>query len=151
MNWVEIKALHKLYSEKEVKLNKTINNSPVFKTHEQAGEIIKERKTYVAKDDFIRVYKAKYLNDFNKYNEFLEAKELLKPQLKFSKKAIELLISFDEGLKNGKFTKLRADLIKAQESVKGFSLMFFKNEKYLDKHPSLVNAIKKILDIYKNQ
>ncbi|AUP77344.1 hypothetical protein [Flavivirga eckloniae] len=147
MNWVEIKALYKLYSEKEVKLNKTIKNSPVFKTHEQAGEITKRRKTYVAEDDFIQVYKTKYLSDFNRYNEFLEVKELLKPQLKFSKKAIDLLISFDEGLKSGKLTKLRADLIKAQESVKGFSLMFFKNEKYLDKHPSLVNAIKKILDI----
>ncbi|MDO5969293.1 hypothetical protein Q4Q35_05695 [Flavivirga aquimarina] len=147
MNWVEIKALNRLYNNKEIKLNKTISNSPVFKTHEQAGEITKRRKTYVAEDDFIQVYETKYLNDFEKYYEFLGAKELLKPQLKFSKKAIDLLISFDEGLKNGKLTKLREDLIKAQESVKGFSLMFFKNEKYLDHHSSLVDAIKKILDI----
>tara|TARA_R110001606_G_scaffold86598_4_gene196017 strand:+ start:10727 stop:11674 length:948 start_codon:yes stop_codon:yes gene_type:complete len=147
MNWVEIKALHKLYIQKEVKLNKTINSSPVFKMHEQAGEISKGRRTYIAKDVFIQVYVTKYLSDFNKYSEFLSEKKLLKPQLKFSKKAIDLLISFDEGLKSGELAKLRADLIKAQESVKGFSLMFFKNEKYLDKHSSLVDAIKKILDI----
>ncbi len=147
MNWVEIKALHKLYSDKEVKFNQTINKSPVFKMHEQAGEIRKERKKYVANDAFFLVYKTKYLAEFNKYKEFLETQGFLKPQLKFSKKAIDLLISFDEGLKNGKLTKLREDLIEAQESVKGFSLMFFKNEKYLDKHSSLVDAIKKVLDV----
>ena len=38
-------------------------------------------------------------------------------------------------------------LIKAQETVRGFSTMFFKHDKYLDKKDSLINAINDILDI----
>ncbi|CAA0257964.1 hypothetical protein [Tenacibaculum maritimum] len=147
MNWVEINALNKLYNYREVKLNKTIDKSPIFKMHEQAGEIQKLRKKYVASNRFHSVYETKYLNEFNKHIDFLKSKDLLKPQLRFSAESINLLISFDRGMKNGELHKFRADLIEAQESVKGFSLMFFKNEKFLNGQDSLVEAIEKILDI----
>ncbi|MAT90955.1 MAG: hypothetical protein CMC35_09705 [Flavobacteriaceae bacterium] len=147
MNWVEINALNKLFVHKEVKLNKTISESPVFKMHEQAGEIKRLRKKYIPNNDYFPTYEKRYLREFNKYIVFLESNNLLKPQLRFSKKAIDLLISFDEGMKDGKLHKFRADLVEAQESVKGFSLMFFKNEKYLNGQNSLIDAIEKILDI----
>lgn len=147
MNWVEIKALHRLYETGEVKLNKTISKSPVFKNHETALEIKRNRKTFSRNLDFIEVYENKYLEDYSRYTTFLDSENLLKPQLRFEEKDIKLLIDFKEGIKDGSLEKLKADLIKAQESVKGFSLMFFKNEKYLDKHPSLVDAINSIFNI----
>ncbi len=147
MNWIEIKALNKLYKEGEVTINMTLNTSPVFKNHEQAKELTRGRKKFFRESDFINVYEKKYLNDFERYVSFLEQENLLKPQLRFDKKDIDLLIDFKNGLEDGNLKKLRNDLIEAQESVKGFSLMFFKNEKYLDKHPSLVDAINNIFNI----
>lgn len=147
MNWVVIKALYKLYETGDVKLNKTISSSPVFRNHEQAGEIQRNRKSFSVLKGFNEVYEKIYLRNYRTYHTFLEEHGLLKPQLKFEKKDIELLIQFNEGLKDGTLKKLKNDLVEAQESVKGFSLMFYKNEKYLDKHPPIVKAINDIFGI----
>lgn len=147
MNWVEIKALNKLYTMGEVKLNQTLAKSPVFKNHFNALEIKRGRKSFTRNDVFIEVYEKRYLYDFEKYKSFLEEEDLLKPQLRFNKKDIELLIQFKEGIADGSLLKLKRDLEEAQESVRGFSLMFFKNDKYLDGKTLLIDAINSIFDI----
>ena len=147
MNWIVIRALNKLYNTGEVKLNQTLISSPVFKHHEQAGEVVCGRKALSIGVDYKRTYENLYLKDYQRYHSFLEETNLLSPQLRFEKTEIELLINFHEGLMDGSLKKLRSDLIEAQESVRGFSLMFFKNDKYLEKKPSLVKAISEILGI----
>lgn len=147
MNWVEIKALNKLYHTGEVKLNQTLAKSPVFKNHCNALEIKRERKSFSRKDVFIEVYEKRYLKDFEKYESFLDEEGLLKPQLRFNKKDIEFLIQFKKGIADGSLLKLKRDLEEAQESVRGFSLMFFKNDKYLDGKTLLIDAINSIFGI----
>lgn len=147
MNWIVIRALNKLYNIGVVKLNQTINSSPVFRHHEQAGEVVYGRKTLSIGTDYKSTYENLYLEDYQRYHNFLEENNLLSPQLRFEQTEIELLIKFHEGLMDGSFKKLKSDLIEAQESVRGFSLMFFKNDKYLEKKPSLVKAITEILRI----
>ena len=94
MNWIEIKALHRLYETGEVKLNKTISKSPVFKNHETALEIKRNRKTFSRNQDFIEVYENKYLEKYKHYNTFLDSENLLKPQLRFEENDIKFLIPF---------------------------------------------------------
>lgn len=147
MNWTVIKALNKIYNNGSVKRNKTLNNSAVLKNHEQANEIRIERKDFVAIEDFNAVYESKYLEDFNRYVAFLSDKKFLKPQLKFDDSDIEVLIMLDEKIKKNTLVPSIKQLKEAQETVRGFSDMFFKNEKYLDKKDSLINAINQILGI----
>jgi hypothetical protein len=147
MNWVEIKALHKLYTNGEVKINQTLDKSPVFKNHQNALEIERGRKSFTRNDIFIEIYERRYLKNYEKYVAFLEGEGLLKPQLRFNKNDIDLLIQFKQGIANGSLLTRRNELEEAQESVRGFSHMFFKNDKYLDGKTLLIDAINTIFDI----
>ncbi|WP_417237231.1 Wadjet anti-phage system protein JetD domain-containing protein [Bizionia paragorgiae] len=147
MNWIELKALNKLYNTGKVKINQTLAKSPVFKSHKDALEIERGRKFFTRNDIFIEVYEKRYLKDFEKYSTFLEAEKLLKPQLRFNKKDIDLLIQFKQGIADGSLLQRRNELKEAQESVRGFSHMFFKNDKYLDGKTLLIDAINKIFNI----
>lgn len=147
MNWIEIKALHKLYIDGEVRINQTLAKSPVFKNHQNALEIERKRKSFTRNEVFLEVYERRYLKDYEKYVAFLEGEGLLKPQLRFNKNDIDLLIQFKQGIANGSLLTRRNELEEAQESVRGFSHMFFKNDKYLDGKTLLINAINSIFDI----
>ncbi|WP_405252883.1 hypothetical protein [Dokdonia sp. Asnod3-C12] len=147
MNWIEIKALHKLYTNGEVRINQTLAKSPILKNHQNALEIERGRKFYTRNDVFLEVYERRYLEDYENYVTFLQGEGLLKPQLRFNKKDIDLLIQFKQGITNGSLLQRRNDLEEAQESVRGFSHMFFKNDKYLDGKTLLINAINTIFGI----
>lgn len=147
MNWIEIKALNKLYNTGKVKINQTLAKSPVFKNHKDALEIERGRKNFTRNDIFLDVYEKRYLKDFERYSAFLEEEKLLKPQLRFNKKDIDLLMEFKQGITDGSLLERRNELEEAQESVRGFSHMFFKNDKYLDGKNLLIDAINKIFNI----
>ncbi|MFC5048266.1 Wadjet anti-phage system protein JetD domain-containing protein [Aquimarina hainanensis] len=119
----------------------------MLKNHENALEIERGRKFFKRNDIFLDVYEKRYLKDFEKYSSFLEEEGLLKPQLRFNKKDIDLLIQFKQGIADGSLLKRRNELEEAQESVRGFSHMFFKNDKYLDGKTLLIDAINKIFNI----
>jgi hypothetical protein len=53
------------------------------------------------------------------------------------------------GMANGELDELRSQIIASEETVRGVSRMFFKHEKYLLNKESLINAVKKLLNITK--
>ncbi|MDV3577882.1 hypothetical protein CMU79_08005 [Elizabethkingia anophelis] len=96
---------------------------------------------------FSEIYKRDYLAKYNRYETFLANTALLKSQLRFDEKDIEILIGIKEDMDNGNIEPLRKQIIKNEATVRVVSLMFFKNEKYLLGKEALINAVKLLLDI----
>ena len=107
----------------------------------------KTHKKLLALPGFSEVYKRDYLAKYDSYETFLEATGLLKPQLRFEEKDIEILMSIREDMDNGNLEPLREQIIKNEATVRVVSLMFFKNEKYLLGKDALIHAVKTLLKI----
>jgi hypothetical protein len=56
-------------------------------------------------------------------------------------------MGIDELKKEGNLDELRQQIIASNETLRGVSLMFFKNEKYLDNKDSLIKALKTVLEV----
>jgi hypothetical protein len=148
MNWIELKALNKLYIDEEVKLNDTLTNSKeISYLINSLRKLDKTHKKLSALPGFAEIYKRDYLAKFNRYEAFLAETGLMKPQLRFEEKDIEILIGIKEDMDNGNLEPLREQIIKNEATVRIVSLMFFKNEKYLLGKEALINAVKLLLDI----
>lgn len=148
MNWIELKALHQLSVSGEVQLNNTLNTSSVFRYLADSLDILeKTNKKIIAQNGYANIYQEKYARDFERYSGFLEQNSLLKPQTRFELEDIEILINIATGMKNGDLAQLREQIIAADESLRGVSLMFFRDEKYLLGKLSLINALKQILQV----
>lgn len=148
MNWIELRAIHNLYTKREVKLNDTLAKSgeinflinslrKLDKTHD---------KLYVL-EGFSEIYEKDYLGKYNRYEAFLSETGLLKPQLRFEENDIKTLMNIQTWKNEGILDELWKQIIASDESLRGVSLMFFKNEKYLDNKSSLVDALKQILEV----
>jgi len=126
---------------------------PLFKSGEVSfltnslNIISDDGRKLVASDSYREVYDKKYLEKFNLYAGFLSDSGLLKPQSRFEENDIEILMKIKSWREEGTLEELRAQIISSDESLRGVSLMFFKNDKYLDDKPSLVDALKKIIDV----
>ena len=148
MNWIELKALHQLSISNEVLLNATLEESSVFRyLTESLGVMEMTAKKAITQEDYARIYQENYAALFKRYLDFLSSNQLLKPQTRFELEDIEILIGISAGMANGDLKELREQIIAADESLRGVSLMFFKNEKYLLGKPSLVEALKQILRV----
>lgn len=148
MNWIELKALRQLAMSNEIPLNETLKESSVFRyLTESLGVIEKTAKKAIAYEGYARIYQENYATLFERYHDFLSSNSLLKPQTRFELQDIEILIDISAGMANGDLKELREQIIAADESLRGVSLMFFKNEKYLLGKPSLVEALKQILQV----
>jgi hypothetical protein len=148
MNWIEIRALHELYHKHEIPNNETLTNSEVISYLSNSLGVVEETKKKVrALDGFQHIYEQNYYSSFKRYHNFLQQNGLLKPQSRFEEDDIDVLIRIKEGMDNGELITLRDQIVAAEESLRGVSLMFFKNEKYLLNRQSLVDALKQILQI----
>jgi hypothetical protein len=148
MNWIELKALHELYVNKDVPRNQTLSNSDeIGFLVNSLGVLEKTSKKLIAVEGFEKVYENLYKKRFSTYHNFLTQNNLLKPQSRFELTDCDILIKIQKGMESGDLKELREQIIAADESLKGISLMFFKNEKYLLQKPSLVDALKKILQV----
>lgn len=148
MNWIELKALNKLYIDKEIKLNETLDNSKEINyLINSLRKLDKTHKKLFTLSGFAEIYKRDYLAKYNRYEAFLAKNRLLKAQLRLEEKDIEILIGIKEDMDNGNLEPLREQIIKNEATVRIVSLMFFKNEKYLLGKYSLINAVKLLLDI----
>jgi len=148
MNWIEINALHKLYNQGEAKLNETLRGSGEIRYLEksrQAIEITADRMYTTAR--FSDIYKNDYLQNYLIYESFLNGHALLKPQSRFDESDIKVLMSLYQKKVAGDLDTLRQQIISFDESLRGMSQMFFKNEKYLLNKASLIDALKYILDV----
>ena len=148
MNWTVLKTLDKLYHQEAVSINQTLKESGEVAYLIDPFQLIQEQGKYlVAQDGFAAFYEKHYKSNFEKYQLFLSANNLLKSQTRFEEKDIQTLIKIKTDRDAGNLDPLRAQLIEYDESVRGVSQMFFINDKYLDNRPSVVDALKVILDI----
>lgn len=148
MNWIELMALNSLYRNRVVKLNETLLCSGVINYLINSLKVLeKNGKSIFALAEYDGIYENKYLNDFSKYESFLQLNDLLKPQTRLLETDIIILMNIKTWRDDGILKELRNQIIDSDASLRGVSLMFFKNEKYLDDKPSLVNALKQILDV----
>lgn len=148
MNWIELRALNKLYKEREVKRNDTlVQSGEINYLMNSLGKLDLTHDKIYALEGFPKTYEKDYLEKYNRYEAFLSQTGLLKPQLRFEENDIKTLMNIQTWRKEGTLDELRKQIIASDESLRGISLMFFKNEKYLDKKSSLVDALKQILEV----
>ena len=148
MNWTVLKALDKLYRHEPVSINQTLKDSGEITYLTDPLQLVQEQsKQLIAQDGFAGFYERHYKSNFEKYQAFLKANNLLKSQTRFEEKDIQTLMRIKASRDAGSLDQLRKQLIEFDESVRGVSQMFFTNDKYLDNRPSVVDALKVILDI----
>lgn len=148
MNWIELKALNVIYANGSITANQSVLKSGEFNYLINSARVLdKEGNKILALPDFATFYESKYLEKYNLYHDFLVSRDLLKPQTRYQESDINILINIQSRKDSGELEYLRQQIIEYDESVRGVSQMFFKNEKYLDDKPSLVHALKQILEI----
>lgn len=148
MNWTELRALNSLYTNGEVKLNDTLAKSVDINYLINSLRVLdRSHNKLFSLEEFPKIYESDYLEKYSQYEVFLSENGLLKPQIRFEENDIKKLIEIQTRKKEGGLDELRQQIIASDESLRGVSLMFFKNEKYLDNRPSLVNALKQILEV----
>jgi hypothetical protein len=148
MNWVVLKALHEIYERGETKKKESLiaDNSIRFLL-DQTRELKEGVRTVIKGDGFDEYYKNNHLQNYLDYYQFLESAGMMKPQLRFQEADIKVLMELHAGMVSGELVPIRDEIIQAEETVRGVSEMFFKNEKYLEKSDSLIAAVKAILGI----
>lgn len=148
MNWIELRALNNLYSNGEVKINDTLAKSgEINYLINSLGVLDRTHNKLFVLDGFTELYEKDYLEKYNRYEVFLSDSGLLKPQLRFEEHDIKILMNIQTWKNEDTLEALRKQIIASDESLRGISLMFFKNDKYLDNKSSLVDALKRILEV----
>ncbi|KAA9338794.1 hypothetical protein [Adhaeribacter soli] len=148
MNWIALKALHEIYERGETKKKETLmKDSQILFLLRQTGELKDGVSTIFKGDGFDAYYQKRHLQKFLNYNRFLENVGLLTPQLRYQESDIQVLMELQSGMASGELVPIRDEIIQAEETVRGVSQMFFRNEKYLEKSESLLRAVKNILGI----
>ncbi|OEJ99191.1 hypothetical protein A8C32_08450 [Flavivirga aquatica] len=145
MNWTVLKSLHQLYIERKTKIKPSLTEDSSIQLLISNKEIIEVGKYYLPGTHYDSYYTKHRLNLFPIYFDFLEVNNLLTKR--FEEEDIKTLIELQSKKQNDNLIPTREQLIEAQETVRGFSTMFFKNDKYLDNKDSLIKAINQILDI----
>jgi len=148
MNWTALKALHEIYERGETNKKESLlrDNHILFLLH-QTGELKEGVRMILKGDGFEDYYRNNHLQNYLRYYQFLESAGLMKPQLRFQEADIKVLIELQTGMMSGELVPIRDEIIQAEETIRGVSQMFFRNEKYLEKSDSLVSAVKGILGI----
>lgn len=150
MKWNVLKDLHALYEDGKIKRKPSFVNDPDI-THliNSTREVCALSKEIVIPENssFRQTYEKLYLDNFLRYKAFLREHQIEKPQTRFEEEDIKQLIEIKEQMDSGSLELLREQILKANETVRGVSFMFFKNEKYLDEKDSLIDAIQKILQV----
>ena len=148
MNWIVLRRLYQIYEEGKTRVVPTLMNNPDIKyllNHTRElyvnGDYIEKRK------DFDKYYETDHKSNYKQYKEFLVQNGFAKPQTRFEEKDIQILMDISKKMNNGELHEIRDQIIKAEETVRGVSLMFFKNEKYLLNRQSLIDAVKQLLGI----
>jgi hypothetical protein len=148
MNWITLKALNEIYlTEKTPKKETVLKDSYIKYMLRDTKELRETSKEILGSNDFKELYRQTHLSNFEKYKSFLVRNALEKPQTRFEESDINILMDIEERMLSGELLEIRDQMIKAEETVRGVSLMFFKNEKYLEGKESLIKAVKQLLNI----
>ncbi len=148
MNWIEIKALEHLYHYGSVSLNRTLRNSDELNYLADSLNLLERRvREFRTCPDYYSYYEQKFQSKYLNYRDFLESYDVLKPQSRYEEKDILALMEVDEMKRNGTLEEIRQQIIAANETIRGVSTMFFKNDKHLEGKSSLIDALKKIIEV----
>ncbi len=148
MNWIEWRALHKLYQQERVDFNETLLKSKEINFLIHSLKVVDRSGKYLeGLPDYPAVYEQKYFERYKRYHQFLTDSNLLRPQTRYEETDIIALQKVYEWEKEGRLDSLRTRVLNDEETLRGVSDMFFKNEKYLDDRPSLINAMKQLLKV----
>lgn len=150
MKWNVLKDMQALYECGKIKRKPSFVDDPdVDHLINSTKELCVLRKEIIIPENstFRQTYDKLYREKFALYSSFLKDNGLEKPQTRFEHTDIEQLIEIKAQMDSGSLKSLREQILKANETVRGVSFMFFKNEKYLDEKKSLVDAIEKILQV----
>ncbi|QBZ98878.1 Wadjet anti-phage system protein JetD domain-containing protein [Flavobacterium sangjuense] len=148
MNWTVLKSLNEIYETGKTKKKISLIDNPdvrhLIKNTKELGEF---KDDIVKLEGFDTLYQMKFLLNYNNYLNFLKSNNLLKPQTRFHESDINVLMDLDDRMKNRELEVIRDQIISNEETVRGVSQMFFRDEKYLEGKLSLVGAVKQILQI----
>ncbi len=155
MNWMALKALHDIYLTGRTRSRKTLLSDPEIRHFiRYTGELVETRSELFdpawdnAKESrFRKTYERDYLDNFCRYRKFLQEMGLETPHTRFEEDDINTLMFVKSKMDNGRLCHIRTQIIAAKESLRGISLMFFPDEKYLDRRFTLVNALKIIMNV----
>ena len=148
MNWNTLKALNEIFAQGRTRRTESFSSDPVVQHLIYSTKELYEDGGLVRKGKDFDIYYSRYhLKNFELYLHFLVEKNLLKPQTRFQESDIKILMDIDQRVRCGDLNPLREQIIQSGESVRGISLMFFKNEKYLDGRESLINGLKVVLQV----
>jgi len=96
---------------------------------------------------FELTFKNRYLQKYNECLGLLNDIGENTPQCRFDVEDILRLRDMKCQMENGELKEIRRQIIESNETRRGVSLMFFKNEKHLDSSGALERAVKNILNI----
>ncbi len=150
MNWVTMKSLQELYFNNVTESKKTILEDDDIKfLLNSTQQLIHKDKIIKVKpnEGFSETYERDYKKDYEEALDLLERYDLISPYIRFQDKDFKTLLELEKQVKNGELDILREQILKAHESVRGISQMFFENDKYLDKKFRLIEAVEKILNV----
>lgn len=148
MNWITYNSLYEIYTKDRTPKKDTVMKDSYVKYLLKDTKELRADSTHLfAGNGFKQHYESKILPKYNQFKEFLSQNDLLKPQTRFEESDIVILMEMHTGITTGELLELKSQIVEAEESVRGVSLMFFRNDKYLEGKPALVDAVKKILGV----
>lgn len=148
MNWIVLTSLHTIYLDGKVRAKKALDDDPhVQHLVTQTHELHRFARFYKKSHGFNHYYENHHKDNYDAYIAFLERNQFLKSQLRFEEDDIRILMDIEKGMESGDLQDLRDQIVSSEETVRGVSRMFFKNEKYLLKSEALTNAVKQLLNI----
>jgi hypothetical protein len=157
VNWQTFKALHEIYEAGRTKCRTALIHDPVFLYYiNQTRELLQSKTEitispskptarYSFGQAFEKIYKPKYVECLA----FLELMGLNTPYCRFEVEDILILSQIKRQMDSGELKDIREQIVDSEETRRGVSLMFFKNEKYLDGKNALESAVKLVLKIEK--
>lgn len=166
LTWRELKAVHQLFVNGETMAKIQKND---YIKHVLIGEkkfvepkfgkkevltVIEYRKT-----EFETFYRTNFLENYNRYSNFLEElglkvgdKKRLLNYSRLKQHEIEKLIDINTIWSNSRLIELKEQIEKARENLQGVSRMFFKSPKYIQNssnRQSLEVAVKALIGVEK--
>lgn len=150
MNWIVLRKLHEIYENEKTEVIKALkNDSGIRHLLDDTKELVKVGKWIKAGKGFNAYYEKYHKDNYAIYDDFLKRNGFNSSRTRFTEYDFEVLMEMETDMKTGKLKNLRDQIVKAQETVRGVSSMFFeeKSEKYLESKPSLVKAVKYFLNI----
>ena len=127
MNWTALKALHEIYETDWTKKRDSLMKDSLFLfLLKQTGELKEGVDNIIKAHGFDSYYRRNHLEKYLGYHQFLEDINLLKPQLRIREEDIDILMDIKKGMDSGDLIPIRDEIIRAEETVRGVSQMFFK-------------------------